>query len=296
MTRIRRIVLLTILALVVIILAVPSSIRVLTDWWWFKEIGYQIVFTRQLVTRGDLFLGVFAVTALLLHLNLRIAQRGIVVNPIVVRVGPTTPQLDVSRAVRRLSPWVVLVLAFLAGASANSLWDVTLLATHRTAFGVADPVFARDVGFYVFTLPALSAVLTFLSGLAIVTLILLLFVYTLRGDVIVRPRAVRLERTAGIHLAAVLAFLFLVSAVQLWIVDSANLLYSTTGPLVGASYTDLHATLPALRVSAVAAVAAAGLVLAGAFAGRLPRYTLYAVGGYAVVALLGRGALTIVMQ
>ena len=296
MNRLRRYILFGTIVLVVLLLSVPSSIRVLTDWWWFKEIGYQIVFTRQLVTRGDLFLGVFAVTALLLHLNLRMAQRGIVINPIVVRVGPSTPQLDVSRAVRRLSPWVVLVFAFLAGASANSLWDVTLLATHRTTFGVADPVFARDVGFYVFTLPALSAVLTFLSGIAIVTLILLLFVYTLRGDVIVRPRAVRLERTAGVHLAAVLAFLFLVSAVQLWIVDSANLLYSTTGPLVGASYTDLHATLPALRVSAVAAVAAAALVMAGAFAGRLPRYALFAVGGYAVVALLGRGALPVVMQ
>ena len=233
---------------------------------------------------------------MLLHLNLRIAQRGIVINPIVVRVGPSSPQLDVSRAVRRLSPWVVLVLAFLAGASANSLWDVALVATHRTAFGVIDPVFARDVGFYVFTLPALSAVLTWLSGVAVVTLLLLLFVYTLRGDVIFRPRAVSLEKSAGIHLAAVLAFLFLVSAVQLWIVDSANLLYSTTGPLVGASYTDLHATLPALRVSAVAAVAAAALVVAGALAGRLPRYTLIAVGGYAVVALLGRGAFPAVMQ
>ena len=38
-------------------------------------------------------------------------------------------------------------------------------------------------------------------------------------------------------------------------VEIPNLLYSTTGPLVGASYTDLHASLPALRVSAVLALA-----------------------------------------
>ena len=296
MTRMRRNILLGTIALVAVVLAVPSSIGVLTDWWWFKEIGYQVVFTRQLVTRGDLFLAVFAVTAVLLHLNLRIAQRGIVINPVVVRVGPTTPELDVSRAVRRLSPWVVLVIAFLMGVTANSFWDVALLATHRTAFGVADPVFSRDVGFYVFTLPALSAVLSWLFGLALVTLLLLLAVYALRGDIIVRPRAVRLERTAGVHVAALLAVLLIVSAVQLWIVDSANLLYSTTGPLVGASYTDLKATLPALRVCAVVAVAAAALVMVGALRGRLPRYTLFAVGGYAVVAVLGRGAFPAVMQ
>jgi hypothetical protein len=292
----RRNILLGTIALVAVVLAVPSSIGVLTDWWWFKEIGYQVVFTRQLVTRGDLFLAVFAISAVLLHLNLRLAQRGIVINPVVVRVGPTTPELDVSRAARRASPWVVLVVAFLMGVGANSFWDVALLATHRTAFGVADPVFSRDVGFYVFTLPALSAALSYLLGLAFVTLLLILAVYALRGDIIVRPRAVRLERQAGIHIAAVLAVLFLVSAAQLWIVDSANLLYSTTGPLVGASYTDLKATLPALRLCAVVALAGAALVVAGALRGRLPRYTLIAVGGYAVVALLGRGAFPALMQ
>jgi len=295
-SRTRRIILLGTVILVVVLLAVPSSIRVLTDWWWFQEIRYQVVFVRQLVTRGDLFLGVFAATAVLLQVNLSLAQRGIVINPMVVRVGPSTPQLDVSRAVRRLSPWVVLVIAFLVGVTANGFWDVALLATHRTAFGVADPVFSRDVGFYVFTLPALSAVLSWLFAIALITLLLILFVYTLRGDVIVRPRAVRIERTAAIHVAAVLATLFLVSAVQLWIVDSANLLYSTTGPLVGASYTDLKATLPALRICAVLAVAAAALVVVGALRDRLPRYALVAVGGYAVVAVLGRGAVPAVMQ
>jgi len=295
-TRIRRIILLGTIVLVLLVLFVPSSLRVLVDWWWFKEIGYQIVFTRQLVTRGDLFLAVFAVTAILLHLNLRLAQRGIVINPLVVRVGPTTPQLDVSRAVRRASPWVALVIAFLAGTGANTFWDTVLQATHATAFGVADPVFSRDVGFYVFTLPAVSAVLSYLSGIAIVTLLLILVAYALRGDIIVRPRALRVEPTAALHLALVVAFVFLVSAVQLWIVDSANLLYSTTGPLVGASYTDLHATLPALRISAVAAVAAAAVVVTGALRRRLPLYTLAAVGGYLVIAVLGRGLYPAVMQ
>ena len=296
MTRIRRMVLLTLLALVVVMLAVPSSIRVLTDWWWFKEIGYQIVFTRQLVTRGDLFIGVFALTAILLQLNLRLAQRGIVVNPIVVRVGPSSPQLDVSRAVRRVSPWIVLVLAFLMGASANGFWDVTLLAMHRTAFGVVDPVFGRDVGFYVFTLPALSAVLSFLSAIAFVTLLLVLVVYALRGDLIVHGRSVRIQPEAGTHLAILIAALFLLTAVRLWWVDSANLLYSTTGPLTGASYTDLHATLPAIRVSAVVAALAAAAVVAGALRGRLPRTTLYAVGAYIVVAVIGRGLMPSLME
>jgi len=295
-TRTRRTLIIAIIALVALVLAVPTLIGVLTDWWWFREIGYQIVFTRQLATQAILFLVVGAVTAGTLDLNFRIAQRGIVLNPIVVAVGPSSPQLDLTRTLRRLSLPAVLLLGLLAGLAATSLWDVALQAMNRTPFGTADPVFARDIGFYVFTLPALSAVLAFLYGLTLVTLLLLLLVYSLRSDIIVRGRAVRIEPSAAIHLAIVLATLLLITAAQLWLVDSANLLYSNTGPLIGASYTDLMASLPALRVSAIVAVVAAAAVLAGALRQRLPRYTLFAVGGYAVVAVLGRGLYPLVMQ
>jgi uncharacterized membrane protein (UPF0182 family) len=79
-------------------------------------------------------------------------------------------------------------------------------------------------------------------------------------------------------------------------VNSVNLLYSSTGPLIGASYTDLKAHLPALRLSALVALAAAAAVLVGALRDRLPRYTLLAVGAYLVVALLGRGLVPALMQ
>ena len=296
MTRTRRIVLVAIVAVVALALALPSLVGAITDWWWFQEVGFQAVFTRQIATGGTLFLVAFGVTAGILDVNLRIAQRGIVLNPIVLRVGPTSPQLDVSRAVRRASTPVVLVIGLLAGFAATSLWDVTLLATHATTFGAADPVFGRDVGFYVFTLPALTALLSFLNVIAVVTLLAIVVVYLMRGDVIVRGRSVRVQPEAGTHLAIVIAVLFLLTAARLWVVDSANLLYSTTGPLTGASYTDLHATLPAIRLSAIVAVLAAAWVIAGAVRGRLPRATLYAVGAYVAVAVVGRGLIPSVVQ
>jgi len=285
-------------ALVALVLATPSLLGILTDWWWFREIGFQVVFTRQLTAQGWIFLAVFAVTAGVIYLNLRIAQRGVVPHPVVVQVGgPEAPQLDLTRALRRVSAPVAIVAGLLAGLAATPLWETFLLAANGTAFGTVDPVFSRDVGFYVFTLPAIAAALAFLSGLAVVTLIGLAVVYFLRTDVIVRPpRFLRIERSAGAHLAALLAALFLITALRLWIVDSANLLYSTTGPLVGASYTDLNATLPAIRLSAIVAVLAAVVVVAGALRDRLPRFAIVAVGGYIAVALVGRGLFPMVMQ
>jgi uncharacterized protein len=79
-------------------------------------------------------------------------------------------------------------------------------------------------------------------------------------------------------------------------VDTADLLYSTTGPLVGASYTDLHARLPALRVSAVVALAGAIAVVVGGFRRQLPLYAIPAIVAYGLVAILGRGLLPALMQ
>jgi hypothetical protein len=298
MPRTRLAIIVGIAAVLALLLATPSLLGILTDWWWFKEVGFQVVFTQQLTTEGWLFLAVGAVTAAFLYGNLRLAQRGVVPNPVIVQVGgPAAPQLDLTRTLRRLSAPFTIVAALLAGLASIPLWQTVLQAANGTPFGTVDPVFSRDIGFYVFTLPALSAALGFLSGITVVTLIGLVFVYFLRTDIVFRPpRHLRIERSAGLHLGALLGLLFLITAVRLWVVDSANLLYSTTGPLVGASYTDLNATLPAIRLSAIVAVLAAAGMLVGAVRDRLPRYTIFAVGGYIAVAILGRGLYPAVMQ
>ncbi len=283
-------------ALAAVFFAFPAFTGLLTDWWWFREIGYQVVFTREILTRSLIFLVVGAVTTVTLYLNLWIAQRRRVVPPVFIEVGPAAPQLDLTRALRRLSLPVSLVLGLLAGLGAAPAWELVLGAVYRTPFGTTDPVFLRDIGFYVFTLPALSAALGFLSSLAIGCLVLLLPVYLLRGDIHASPPLFRIERPAGLHLAVVLAVQFLLMAARSWMVDVPGLLYSSTGPLVGASYTDLMARLPALRVSAIAAVAAAALVVVGGLRGRLLRSALVAVGGFAIVSILGGVVFPQVMQ
>ncbi len=295
MRRLRWWIVLVVLVFLVFILA-PTLVQAVTNWWWFEEIGYQVVFTRQLVTQTLLFLAMGAVTFAVLYVNLRVAQRGVVLTPLVVLGGPSAPRVDVTRVARSLTLPATLLIGLLAGLGATPGWLMVLQALHGTRFGTVDPLFGRDVGFYVFTLPALSALLSYLTTITLFTLLLVAAVYAMRGDVVVRRQAVRVERSAGLHVAVLLAVLLLLVAVRLWVVDTSNLLYSTTGPLLGASYADVHAKLPAQRLSAIVAVAAAVMVLIGGFRERLPRYTLYAVGGYAVVAILGRGLVPAAME
>jgi uncharacterized membrane protein (UPF0182 family) len=292
----RRLAVLGIATTVALVFFFPGSSTLLADWWWFREIGYQIVFTRTLITRALLFLTAGGLTAGVLYLNLRIAQRGLVANPILLQLAESAPRLNVTVALRRLTLPFSLGLGLLAGFAGAAAWDVALRAIYGTPFGIADPVFSRDVGFYVFTLPAISAALGILVTLTTLSLMVVIPVYWVRGDIVAVPRRLRIEPSAGLHIAILLAVYFVLVALELWLVDIPGLLYSTTGPLIGASYTDLHASLPAMRVSAVVAVVAAVAVVVGAVRGRLAQYGLWAVGAYVVVGVVGRGLFPLAMQ
>lgn len=293
----RRAPVVTALAIVaVIFIVIPASSSFLVDLWWFREIGFQVVFLKELLARVLLFVVAGVVAFGALFLTLRIAQRGVVPDPVLIHVGDSAPPLDVSRAVHRLRLPLALVLGVIFGLGASASWDTVLQWMHRTPFGVTDPVFGRDVGYYVFTLPVISLVLGLLSTLAVLALISTLPVYFFRGDVVLAPRRLRIEPAAGMHLAVLLAMAFVLTALRLWLIDSASLLYSTTGPLVGASYTDLHATLPALRLSAVLALVVAVAVLVGGARQKLGWYAFVSIGGYLIIALIGRGVVPTIMQ
>jgi uncharacterized protein len=297
----RRIIPASLLALVLLALVIlPMSTGLLVDLWWFREIGFEVLFTRTLMTRLLLFAGAAVACGTIVNLNLAIAQRGVVPEGSRVRIyatgGAAGRPLDLSGGLRRATLPFAIVIGLFFGLGANALWDVVLQAINRTPFGTTDPVFGRDISYYVFTLPALSAVLTVLLALAMLVLVALIVTYFLRGDIVVLPRRLRIEPSAGMHLAIVLAAIFVLTAVQLWFVDSANLLYSTTGPLVGASYTDLHTTLPALRASAAIALIAAGFVLAGGVRRQLGLNAAIAIAGYAGLSLVGRVLAPAVIQ
>ncbi len=284
-------------ALVILgLLALPALTRLLAEWWWFQEVGYQVVFRRELLTKVGLFAGVGTVTTLVVYLNLRFAQRGLVPHPRVFTLGEAMPRVNLPAELRKRTLPIAMILGLLSGLAVTPLWTTVLQAMHATPFGVADPAFGRDVGWYVFTLPALTVFVGYLAGITLLTLVLVGVIYLLRGDIIPAPRAIRVEPTAGMHLAILLATSFLLTAIRLWLVDIPALLYSTTGPLVGASYSDMHSTLPALKTTAILAVLAAGLVLLGGIRRQLPRYGVLAIAGYFAAVLLGRGLFPSFMQ
>jgi uncharacterized protein len=283
-------------AVLLLLVFFPAIITFYADILWFQEVGFTRVYTTEIVARIALFATVALLAFAFLYGNARFAQRGRVFNPYVLQ-GTQGPPLDVTEMVRRFTLPAVLAISFFMGLAATGWWMMVLQAFHGSAFGTADPVFGRDVSFYVFTLPLLSTVLGLLFGLGVLALLITLAAYWFRRDIVLAPTGqLRVEPTAGRHLAGLGAFLFVVTALNIWLVGLPDLLYSTTGPLVGASYSDLNAMLPGMHISAVAALLAAGVLVFYAARLQVARGAIIAVAGYAVVSLLARGAYPAAIQ
>jgi uncharacterized membrane protein (UPF0182 family) len=282
--------------LFVLVTIVPTAVGLLTDLFWFREVGYQIVFTKGFTTRIGLFVVAGVVAYAFLALNVRFARSGPARVPVLWRVSPELPPVDIASHLMKVAVPVTFVLTFLFAMGATGDWMNFLQLIHRTQFGVADPVFGRDVGWYVFVLPAIASLLGTLRTLVLLTLFGVVVLYLLRGKVTLPPQRITFLSPADRHVAALLIAFLLLTALQIWFVRLPELLYSTTGPLTGASYTDLHARYPALHAVAATAIIGIGLVLYGMFRGRIVLFTLAAAAAYIAVSIVAGGLFPYAMQ
>ena len=250
--------------LVVVLLFSPRFARWYTEWLWFGEVGYRAAFWVPIVSR--LVVGAAAALAVFLILFLNIRP--------LLRLRPIPNVIDLrssgGRAYRqitsRLRPPAMTAIAVgfvsvLAGRAAAGSWLTFQAWRHQVPFGVRDPVFGLDIGFYVFTLPAYTAVYDWLFSWTFVTLLIVATGYYLDLAPLLMRGVWAIPRGVRMHLAVLAGILLVLRAVGFWL-DAYGLLFSPRGALYGAGYTDLHATLPALRLLTALAAAAGALMLA----------------------------------
>src|SRR5688572_1119242 len=280
---------------VLALIVFPASMRFATDWFWFQEIGYQRVFTTELLTKALLFIGVGLLSYAFLTVNLRIARRG--ASPVNVFSQQVPENLvELIERLPRLTTPAALVFSFLAGISASAAWMTALQFLNGAPFGTTDPVFNRDIGFYTFFMPAWGMILGLLTTLTVVSALLCGFVYLVRGDI--RPPNPRLSLSprAGAHLGILLIVFLVLAALRIWVIQIPELVYSTTGPFTGASYTDLNARRPGLHLTAITALLGAAFIGWGIVRRRVLPAAPVAVIAYFVVGLLGRSAYPAIIQ
>ncbi|MEO7220018.1 MAG: UPF0182 family protein [Gemmatimonadaceae bacterium] len=269
--------------------AIPTAVRFLTDWFWFQEVGFETVFATQIVTKGALFLVAGLVAYAFLAFNVRMASGGVSRTPVLWRVSPDLPPVDIAASLSRIAGPVAAVFSLLFALTATGDWMEVLQFLNRSEFGVTDPIFRRDIGSYVFVLPALASLLGMMRGLVIITLLIVVVLHALRGRVTLPPQRVGLESPAAGHVAALLVGFLVITALQIWLVRIPELLYSNTGPFTGASYSDLNARYPALHIVAITSIIGAALIAYGAVRKKIVWFAFLAAASYVVVSFVAGG-------
>ncbi|MHB0981516.1 MAG: UPF0182 family membrane protein [Thermoleophilia bacterium] len=294
----RRLVLGLLVGLPVLLLILTSASSIYTEILWYRELGFLDVFYTRIWARlavgaigGLIFIAAFFSNLLLARrLSPRIRMTGRAGADDVLELIPAE-----DRTVTKVLLAVTLVLGFFFALGTGNLWQQVLLYINRVPFGYSDPVFGRDASFFVFALPVAERIVSFLGFTLFLTFLGTVAVYVFDRAIEAREGSrFRLAPHVKGHLSSLAAAALLVKAAG-YLLSSWELVLSPRGVVFGASYTDVHAELPVLRILAVVAAIAAVIFLVNIhYRGwRLP---IVAVGLLAVVWLFAGQIYPTVLQ
>jgi len=254
-------------AVVAILFFLLTSLRGIagffTDYLWFEEVELTAVWRGVLgakVALSALFVLTFF---LLLWVNLVIADR------LAPKFRPTGPEDEiVARYQEVVGPYtgkvrfgVAALFAVIAGTGMSGQWRNWILFQNSVPFGGdPDPQFGRDISFYVFRLPFMADVVNWLFIALLLALVMTAVAHYLNGGIRLQAPISRTTPQVKAHISVLLGLLALVKAADYYL-SRFELVFSDRGPVDGATYTDVNATLPAIELLILISIAASILFL-----------------------------------
>jgi hypothetical protein len=278
---------------VVLILFIVVSIAkgIYADWLWFDSVrstagdDYLSVFRLRIVTRIWLFFAGAGIFLLFFGVNALVALRQ--ASRDAGGLPPVLGDVDPA-AVRRIGIVAgiaaTLFLAVIFGVQAAGQWDNILLFMNSQTFGVEDPAFGRDIGFYLFRLPTLNFLVGWLLAVVILTTIVVGGLYASR--LVLGGFSANAPALARPHVSLLLVFVLGLFVWRYWL-SRFGLVYSERGAAFGAGWTDINAQLPVIYVLMALGSLTALLILVSIFRRGLLFLPVGATVLWVVVAIVG---------
>ncbi|WP_138275115.1 UPF0182 family protein [Rhodoluna limnophila] len=258
---------------VVLGLALIGASGLYTDSLWFGQLGYQEVFTTQILAQAGVFAAAALFFGLITWLGFFIAYKN---RPIYLKFADEGDPFAQYRALldqlrKVVSVGLPILLGIFAGVAAASRWPIVLMWLNRTYTGEVDAQFGLDVSFYMFDLPFLQALTSFVSAAVLLAGIIAAAVHIIYGNIRFRGRETKVGKSARVQLSVTAALYLLVQGASLWL-DQYSTMTSSSGLYTGATYTDVNATIPGFQILALISLVVAILFLITAVMGkwRLP--------------------------
>lgn len=143
-----------------------------------------------------------------------------------------------------------------------SQWDTFAAWWQRSDFGTKDPIFGLDASFFVFSLPVYSQLVTLVFNVFVMAGLFTVARYYLQGNISTSIEAI--PNRTRIHISILLAILAAIYALRYYL-QRFTLLLGTHDKFSGASYTDIHAVLPAKNILVGISLVIAVLFVVGGF-------------------------------
>lgn len=276
-------------ALVVLLASLRGIVGFYTDYLWFDDLGRAGVWAsilRAKIVLAVVFIGLFFVLS---WLSLFIADRNA---PPLRPPGPEEEVLirwheTLGRRTGLMRFLMSGIFALFIGSTAASQWNEWILFTNRIPFDLNDPVFDRDLGFYMFRLPFLTFVIDWFFFALVVIGVLTALWYWINGGIRINALDNRTSPQVKAHISVILAFLAAFKAGDYYF-QRFGLLGSRRGFAQGAFYTDLNASLPAIQLLLLISLFSVGLFVINIFR-RGWTLPAIAVGLWALVAVVAGG-------
>ncbi len=274
------------------------------DWLWFENLGFSPVFWTMLMSKFGFGLMVWLLLVLIIGINIYAANR---LNPRIGTGGDFKVADDyVSKfglstaTLKTLVTAFILFLTFYIASKSSTQWDLLLRYLYQQPFGSPDPIFNRDIGFYLFSLPFYIFIQNGLLILFIVAALATMGWYLKNGALKVEGDFNRAEGAPPslpkITLAEIVKkhLIFLGGIVVLLLtwayrLKMFGLLYSSQGPAFGASYTDVHIKILIYKVIILVSIGFAVVLFINAFKIRAKLIWISAGIWIGVVLVLGTG-------
>jgi uncharacterized protein len=293
-------------AVFITLVAVGMVAGYLEKWLWMGELKYTGIFWTLFSIRWIMFITAFICFFLYLWINLRVAVRILTTSRAAgsTQRGMTLLRADMSSQFNidvspRLLNWSIVLggaaVAWFAADAFSSQWDTWLRFRYGGSFGVSDPLFGVDVGFYIFSLPFYQLLQTSMMLLTVVAIGMASCVYGYIA--VLRNRLTGgavIGRRARSHLSILLLILVATWGFGFWL-SHYQLVYSTVGVVYGAGFTADHVTRIALWIMLGLSVAGCALLALNVYRANT-RMLLIGAGTYIGAYVLGIIILPVLCQ
>lgn len=243
--------------LAVIVFALVSAAGIYTDWLWFRQLDFEVVFFTQIVGQIVAFLIGFVIMTLLVAIGLMFAWR---TRPVYLKMPDESPFQAYQQLLDGLRRVIMLGLPALLGVFGGLIaareWQTAALWLNGGLFGVTDPQFGLDIGFFVFDLPFYGFAVSYVSGGIFLAALINAGVHLIYGGIRFSGREVNVSKPARIQLSILIATYFILQGLSLWL-DQYGTATSSGELFTGVTYTDDNAVIPGLQILALISLAVA---------------------------------------